>query len=70
MFYANNLKLALLLHARLNPYLFLIFKRVQEEEGLIWDVVKVSKGPSIKDVSSEEEEGGYEKLQIGETFKA
>ena len=28
------------------------------------------KGPSIKDVSSEGEGGGYEKLQIGETFKA
>ena len=31
---------------------------------------KRCKGPSIKDVSSEGEGGGYEKLQIGETFKA
>ena len=31
----------------------------------------MDKGPSIKDVSSEGEGGGgYEKLQIGETFKA
>ena len=30
----------------------------------------LSLGPSIKDVSSEGEGGGYEKLQIGETFKA
>ena len=30
----------------------------------------ITKGPSIKDVSSEGEGGGYEKLQIGETFKA
>ena len=31
---------------------------------------EIGKGPSIKDVSSEGEGGGYEKLQIGETFKA
>ena len=29
----------------------------------------VSKGPSIKDVSSEGEGGGYKKLHFGETFK-
>ena len=30
----------------------------------------IGKGPSIKDVSSEGEGGGYEKLRIGETLKA
>ena len=32
--------------------------------------MNIPKGPSLKDVSSEGEGGGYEKLQIGETFKA
>ena len=33
-------------------------------------VLLTTKGTSIRDVSSEGEGGGYEKLQIGETFKA
>ena len=43
-------------------------KHLQEEYTMKW--INLPLGPSIKDVSPEGEGGGYEKLQIGETFKA